>query len=799
MVFAATPLRAQTLGEALNATNLVWTTGGDAPWFVETTNTYDGMAVQGGNIQAKQTSWLQTTVVGPATVSFWFESDSFSGGWNFAINGPDSGPWPISGIGPSPVWQNETNDVGDGTNVLRWTVFSGSEEPPVGCFLLGQFTVSPPRSLAIEQQPLDTTVYVGNDVFLNVEAQGTPPFQYQWYDNGTNLPGATNYFLYFTPTTTNASGNYSVIVTNSQGFAVSSNATVTVLPPSPPIFDWQPASAVVYVGQTFSFWTSVEGTQPISYQWFKDGTNLPNATESELTLASVSPADAGDYTLYVTNLYGGVESTNAVLTVLPSVAPAITNQPRSLDVAAGVDTWLAVGATGAPSPSYTWNEVGQLPAAPAPPGLLPFGLSPSTRVFNNVTATNAGIYFATASNFAGAAVSQEALLTVLPPITNVVTWSQDAVDIFVTNGLAFLARGTNGLAVLDVTNPAAPQLLGTLATTDNIVKLAEAGGLVYAAADDAGLQIISVANPCQPVLVGTYTANAAEDVTVRSNLTYVADGAGGLLILDTGNPAAPVLAGSFVSNFYAEHVRLMGNLAVLTSDDREGGGLIVVDVSDPARPVELGGELVEIGNLEVSGQTVFGIETLSYITMNWPYVYLDVISLTNAAQPALVGSFDGAPPSANLFSAGVVVSDVRVANNLVFLAGSYTNQASVYVVDVADATQPIPVGYYTGPGQPTALAVDNGWVYMAGAGSPLEILKTPFDTSPPAPPKLSVSPAGGVNLSLQGRHGRYYTVEYSDGLTGAQWQPLQTLMLTNDTVVLPISNGGGSRFFRLEP
>ena len=55
------------LGNAVNAPNLTWTTYGDTNWYVETTNTYNGMAaaVESGVVQDSQTTTLQTTVVGP--------------------------------------------------------------------------------------------------------------------------------------------------------------------------------------------------------------------------------------------------------------------------------------------------------------------------------------------------------------------------------------------------------------------------------------------------------------------------------------------------------------------------------------------------------------------------------------------------------------------------------------------------------------------------------------------------------------------------------------------------------------
>lgn len=61
-----------TLGEALDNTELSWTTGGDANWFGQTDEHYygSGDAAQSGDISDGQNSWLQTTVTGPGTLSF---------------------------------------------------------------------------------------------------------------------------------------------------------------------------------------------------------------------------------------------------------------------------------------------------------------------------------------------------------------------------------------------------------------------------------------------------------------------------------------------------------------------------------------------------------------------------------------------------------------------------------------------------------------------------------------------------------------------------------------------------------
>lgn len=71
---AMTQANAATIGEAVDATNLVWTTGGDTNWFYQTTVTTDGIdAAQSGAIGDNQATWIQTTVTGPGTVSFWWK------------------------------------------------------------------------------------------------------------------------------------------------------------------------------------------------------------------------------------------------------------------------------------------------------------------------------------------------------------------------------------------------------------------------------------------------------------------------------------------------------------------------------------------------------------------------------------------------------------------------------------------------------------------------------------------------------------------------------------------------------
>jgi hypothetical protein len=123
------------------------------------------------------------------------------------------------------------------------------------------------------------------------------------------------------------SGNYDVVVSNSSGANQSATLVLIVYPSSAPIITQQPApaSATNYVGGLVTFAAAVNGTPPIQLQWQHNDVNIPNATASSLTLASLQASEAGSYTLIASSLLGVTNSLPAVLTVLPPPNPDALN------------------------------------------------------------------------------------------------------------------------------------------------------------------------------------------------------------------------------------------------------------------------------------------------------------------------------------------------------------------------------------------------------------------------------------------------------------------------------------------
>jgi hypothetical protein len=88
----------------------------------------------------------------------------------------------------------------------------------------------------------------------------------------------------------------------------------------------QPTNQTVLVGSYIYFSVGADGVQPVSYQWQFGGTNISGEVYSVLVLAGAQTNQSGTYTVVVTNAFGSITSTPAVLTVCTPTLGAISNQ-----------------------------------------------------------------------------------------------------------------------------------------------------------------------------------------------------------------------------------------------------------------------------------------------------------------------------------------------------------------------------------------------------------------------------------------------------------------------------------------
>jgi len=249
-------------------------------------------------------------------------------------------------------------------------------------------------------QPQSQSVVPGSTVLFSANVSGTTPLAYQWRKNGGNISGAFSSSYTLNNITTNDEAIYTLRVTNIYGAVTSSLAVLTVI--VAPKITQQPPNLKTNVGATIMFTVLASGTPPLSYQWRRNGLDIPNATLNGYSLGNVQLDDSGSYSVFVSNGAGGVNSSNALLSV--GIAPVITAQPSSLTVLQGQDASFSVAATGTPL-SWFWRRNGTFIA----------GATNSSLILTNVTTANAGTYTVVVSNFLGSVTSAGAVLTVNVP------------------------------------------------------------------------------------------------------------------------------------------------------------------------------------------------------------------------------------------------------------------------------------------------------------------------------------------------------------------------------------------------
>jgi hypothetical protein len=104
----------------------------------------------------------------------------------------------------------------------------------------------------------------------------------------------------------------------------------------------QPTNQTVQPGATATLAVVASGSDPLSYQWSVNGTNLLDATNSVLVLTNVQPGGAGAYSVLVINAAGTIISSNAFLTIQApdhfawnSIAsPRVVNVPFNVTIQA---------------------------------------------------------------------------------------------------------------------------------------------------------------------------------------------------------------------------------------------------------------------------------------------------------------------------------------------------------------------------------------------------------------------------------------------------------------------------------
>ena len=148
-------------------------------------------------------------------------------------------------------------------------------------------------------------------------------------------------------TTLNSAGNNGMVFDNYR---------VDVIDPMfAPTITSHPEGVAVTEGDTTSLTVAAEGTGTLQYQWFHNDEPVPSSNVATLGLSNIKMDQAGRYRVRVSNSFGTAMSNEALVEVIPFVAPPMNDDFASRTTLAGLSATItgstvsATRQTGEPS------------------------------------------------------------------------------------------------------------------------------------------------------------------------------------------------------------------------------------------------------------------------------------------------------------------------------------------------------------------------------------------------------------------------------------------------------------------
>lgn len=571
----------------------------------------------------------------------------------------------VTALGTAPLtylWQQNGVGIPGATNSSYTIgVIRDSDAGPYNVIVtsVGGSVTSSNATLAVTHppmfvtQPQSQTVIQGQTASFNVTMNGTTPFTYQWQFGSANIPGATSHSLTLTDVTTAQAGSYDVLVTNTDGFAISTQAVLTVI--VPPSFATQPTSITNNAGTTATFSVTADGTA-LTYQWFKngtnslsDGTNVSGSATATLTLSNVLGGDAGTYSVTISNPAGPLTSSNATLTVID---PVITNEPSSMSVILGQPASFSVGAVGT-SPAYQWR-MGGTPIADA---------TNNSYSIASAADADAGSYDVIVTTIYGSVTSSPpAVLTVFDPAVVV----HDPVSITRNAGttatFTVLAGGTAPLSYQWLKNSSpltdGGRIAGSLTSTLTISAVNDS--------DVAGYSVV-VMNPYGTNTSASATLTVIDPPVITNEPVSITNNAGTTATFTVGVSGTEPLSYQWYKNG-TNQLADGGNILGATSNILTLSNVFGIDRGDYS---------VVVTNLA-------GTATSSDAT-------LTVIDPVITLQPTNITAIDGSTISFSVTAVGTQPLDYQWRQDDVDLADGFgisgSGTATLTITDVADSDQ----------------------------------------------------------------------------------------------------------------
>jgi hypothetical protein len=269
-------------------------------------------------------------------------------------------------------------------------------------------------------QPKGATIGEGGTHTFSVRVIGSPPFTYRWYKNGVPITTATDKDFVITNATTNDDADYYCIISNNKHSLQTITVKLNVL--KYPVIIKQPVSIRANPNTTIYFDTSANGSDPLTYSWYKEDTLVSSSTNNLLYIYNTQKLDIANYYCVISNLIGSVTSNTVRLTLNEPLS--VVKLPNNITLNPGktLNTYLSCTGTTPITAEWRRDGVACKPITVYPTGSIPL-------IINNIQVINDGTYDCVLTNIVGTITSNSFIVHINRPLEFILQPLSGLVDV----------------------------------------------------------------------------------------------------------------------------------------------------------------------------------------------------------------------------------------------------------------------------------------------------------------------------------------------------------------------------------
>lgn len=278
--------------------------------------------------------------------------------------------------------------------------------------------------------------------------------------------------------------------------------------------------------------------------------------------------------------------------------------------------------------------------------------------------------------------------------------AHEANDVVIVGDYAYVANGSGGLMVADVSDSSIPEEIMSLALPGNSTVICRQGSYLYICDQEDTLRIVSISNPSNPSQVGKVglSCDQPKGLFITGGTAYVACRGTGVEIVDISTPSSPSVIGSFNTPGQAYDIVVEDTFAYVADGTM---GIRVWSVANPSNPQE-------VGFYNTNGITQGIDKSGDYVYLAEGGAGIKVFGVSDPTNPQELGVLD-TPGTA----ASVMLSD-----SLYVCDGS----GGLLVIDVSTPGSPTQVGYLESFGNATNVAHVGQLLYLADVGDGIYVI-----------------------------------------------------------------------------